>query len=104
MTKTFQIVLSTDGKHAVIVTSEDADGATRALGWAQATYDRLLERYGPAVASRSRRRQPGPDEETPDCAVHQVPMIQQEGRRGAFWSCHRRNADGSWCSYKPGER
>jgi len=28
-------------------------------------------------------------------------MVKQRGKYGTFWSCHERNADGSFCSYKP---
>ena len=41
------------------------------------------------------------EEETPICAVHHVAMVKQRGKYGAFWSCHERNADGSFRSYKP---
>jgi hypothetical protein len=40
-------------------------------------------------------------EEAPICEVHKLPMTLMHGRRGDFWSCHEKNADGSWCSYKP---
>ena len=42
-----------------------------------------------------------PLEPTPICADHVVPMVWQKGRAGYFWSCHKRNPDGSWCTYKP---
>ncbi len=40
----------------------------------------------------------------PTCEVHHVPMVPVEGKRGPFWSCHRRNADGSFCRYRPPKR
>jgi hypothetical protein len=40
-------------------------------------------------------------EPTPVCAVHELPMAWQKGRAGFFWSCHQRNPDGRWCSYRP---
>ena len=42
-----------------------------------------------------------PYQEIPICAMHNVPMVWQKGRKGFFWSCHERNADGSFCSYRP---
>jgi hypothetical protein len=40
--------------------------------------------------------------EAPLCRVHRTPMVWQQGRKGYFWSCHQRMADGqTWCSYKP---
>jgi hypothetical protein len=49
--------------------------------------------------------EPPPDENTPPqptpiCGVHDVPVVWQKGRAGFFWSCHQKNLDGSWCSYK----
>jgi len=41
------------------------------------------------------------EQEPPTCEVHQLPMVRVEGRRGAFWSCHQRMPDGSFCSYRP---
>jgi hypothetical protein len=43
------------------------------------------------------------DAEPPVCAIHMVPMVLMHGRRGDFWSCHEKNSDGSWCTYKPSE-
>lgn len=41
-------------------------------------------------------------ETPPVCDVHKVPMVQVKGKSGSFfWSCHQKNADGTWCSYKP---
>ena len=36
--------------------------------------------------------------------TERVPMVKVNGRRGPFWSCHEKNSDGSWCSYRPKER
>ena len=44
---------------------------------------------------------------TPICGVHNVPMVWKSGvsqktnKPYAFWSCATRNADGSFCTYKP---
>jgi len=45
--------------------------------------------------------EPVSTEEAPICAVHERPMVLQQGKRGPFWSCHERNGDGSFCSYRP---
>jgi hypothetical protein len=37
----------------------------------------------------------------PVCAVHSHTMTWQKGKRGFFWSCHKKMEDGSWCSYRP---
>jgi hypothetical protein len=39
--------------------------------------------------------------DAPVCAVHNTPMVLQPGKRGSFWSCHERTADGGFCSYRP---
>lgn len=101
---TYQVILSADGKHQVSVTTESADEATKALGWAQATFDRLVERYNrPREWSRKDVRSDASGE-PPVCPIHGLPMIRQKGRLGYFWSCHQRNAGGGWCSYKPEDR
>ena len=43
---TYQIILSSDGKHTVIVTADDQATSKTAFGWAKATYARLVEVYG----------------------------------------------------------
>jgi len=39
--------------------------------------------------------------EPPMCRVHDLAMVQVNGKKGEFWSCHQKNSDGSWCSYRP---
>jgi hypothetical protein len=36
----------------------------------------------------------------PICGVHDAPMDWVD-KHGGFWSCHKRNPDGSWCSFRP---
>jgi hypothetical protein len=47
------------------------------------------------------KAQLGVKESIPECAIHHVPMNKREGKHGPFWSCSRKNADGSWCRYRP---
>ncbi len=98
---TYQVILSSDGKHTVIVTADDKETAKTAFGWAKATYDRLVEVYGLKYEQYQKGQNNGNGEDTPVCAVHKVPMAKVNGRHGPFWSCHQKNADGSFCSYKP---
>jgi len=88
--------MSTDGNHKVTVTIEDPGGTDAALAWAKATYAKLIRTNNASTA-------PSPEDvdEPPICAVHQLPMARMNGRLGPFWSCHEKNLDGSWCSYKP---
>ncbi len=66
------------------------------------TVEQVIQR----AASKPESMLPEADPESqplraPVCAVHQLPMTLMHSRRGPFWSCHQRNDDGSWCSYKP---
>ncbi|HZT08412.1 MAG TPA: hypothetical protein VFC51_15405 [Chloroflexota bacterium] len=101
---TYQIILSTDGKHTVIVTGDNQGEMQAANAWAKATYEGIVERYGlkngikplsggQPVSSNT--------EEAPICQVHQVPMVLMNGRKGPFYSCHERMDDGSFCTYRP---
>src|SRR5450830_1846437 len=99
-TTTYQITLSTGGQVAVTVTAEDPAEMKASLAWAELAYKHLLdgqERKGGQVKEDQVQEQL--EEETPICTVHHVPMVKQRGRYGAFWSCHERNSDGSFCSY-----
>ena len=33
----------------------------------------------------------------PRCPKHKVPLAYRRGRRGPFWSCPVKEADGEWC-------
>ena len=109
--------LSVDGKHSVSVQSDDPAAATEGLLWAKKTWGQLLRLPGKPFQSLSEgsveqpdNAPPGdasaqqhepPDAEPPICATHGIPMVRVNGRKGPFWSCHQKNDDGSWCSYKP---
>lgn len=97
---TYQVILSTDGKHTVIVSSDDPVGIKAAGAWAKSAYAELVNRYGPKSAPKQAQPDEDQIEEAPICQVHQVPMIQVNGRKGPFWSCHERVGNG-WCTYRP---
>ena len=93
----YQVNMSTDGVHKVTVTIEDPAGTDAALAWANATYAKLLrdgdsEPTGAAFDTK---------DDAPQCALHHQPMVRMQGKLGEFWSCHQKNADGSWCGYRP---
>lgn len=106
---TFQVTLAIDGAHTVSVSTDDAAEMKAALDWATATYIALVERYGgaaqqstPNVAPADQAGKQEPDAgEPPVCPYHQKPMVLVQGKRSPFWSCHERNADGRFCSYRP---
>lgn len=102
-TSTFQVILSSDGKHTVLATTDHWQDTDDALAWATFTYDRLVKRYGlkHEQYGRTNGNGNGNGESVPMCGVHQVPIVKIDGKHGPFWSCHQRNADGSFCSYKP---
>ena len=93
----YQIEMSTDGVHKVTVTIEDPAGTDAALAWANATYAKLLRNgtLKPPDAPFA------PEDAAPQCAIHHQPMVKVQGKLGEFWSCHQKNADGSWCNYRP---
>lgn len=107
----YRVTLAVDGNHSVSVQSEDPAAVTEGLVWAQDTYKKLakrrIARQVPDHPAAHKRGDPDSyqrlDAETgaPICEVHNTPMVWQQGRKGYFWSCHQRNTDGSWCSYKP---
>ena len=100
---TYQVALASDGKPAVTVTSDDPDAAREAIPWVAQTYATLLK-DAKAIPVPATTRVPQPAAlEPPGCAVHAVPMIRMNGRKGPFWSCHEKLPDGRWCEYKPQE-
>ncbi len=103
---TYQVILSADGKHHVIVTTDNQAETKLAVAWAKATYEQLTGQLTPQ-RSEQHERSTKAEEEAPECAIHQTPMVWvDKGRRGPFWSCRHKNEDGSWCTYtrQPGER
>src|SRR5712691_10892503 len=96
----YQIEMSTDGKHKVVIKIEDPAGTDAALAWARATYAKLL-RDDDLAASQSQAKSTESvidDDDPPMCGVHDVEMILVRGRKGPFWCCHEKNDDGSWCT------
>lgn len=97
---TYQVVLSTDGKHSVIATTDNQADTRLALAWAKATYEQLVNLSG-LKGEQGQGNDEQQDGSVPECAIHHVPMVLVQGKQGPFWSCHKKNQDGSWCSYKP---
>lgn len=91
----YEVTMSADGAHKVTVRIEDPGGTDAALTWARATHSKLMQ---------SEANPPDTGNglgDVPVCAFHRVPMAYMNGRKGPFWSCHEKNLDGSWCSYRP---
>jgi hypothetical protein len=91
------------------VQSDDPAAVTEALLWAKKTWGQLVRLPGKGVPAPTSEG-PGPsnqslrstdDAEPPICAVHHLPMVNVQGKKGAFWSCHQKLPDGSWCAFRP---
>lgn len=110
------VYLSSDGKHTVHLNVATVEESEKLLPDALRLYGLIVEQLGtkPALweaVMNGKQSQNGnghlsagtvpADESAPVCEFHQVPMTWQDSAYGRFWSCHRRNPDGSWCSYRP---
>src|SRR5215213_6835453 len=103
---TYRITLSVDGQHAVSVSGEDPVAVNDGLAWARGMYLKLKERAeinaaAPSTPPTAYHHDLAPAEHVPMCAIHHQPMVQVQGATGAFWSCHQKLEDGSWCPYRP---
>ena len=97
---TYQITLAVDGRHTVTVTTDDAADTKAALTCGRALYEALVKRSGSTVEQDRAEEPTDAASDAPICAVHDVPMVRVQGKRGPFWSCHQRTEDGSFCSYR----
>jgi hypothetical protein len=100
---TYQVILSTDGKHTVIVSTDDVVLSKGAIEWAKATFDQVVKLYGLKCgpSHKNENGEASSEEVVPNCAIHNVPMAKVQGKYGPFWSCHERSDDGSFCNYRP---
>jgi hypothetical protein len=98
---TYEVALSSSGRYSVSVKGEDPKSIEEALGWAKEIQAQLARARQVAEGEKPEAKAQG---EVPTCQVHGVPMVKQNGKFGPFWSCHERNEDGSFCSYKPNDR
>ena len=101
---TYQASLSSDGRPQVSVTSDDPAAARDAIPWLAQTYATLLKDAKAIPAPATTLVKEHSAEEAPICAVHAVPMVRVQGRKGPFWSCHEKLPSGEWCKFKPRER
>ena len=94
-------MLGSGGRPQVSVTSDDPKVAKDAIPWLAETYATLLKdaKAVPTPATTPVQQQAA--EEPPICAVHAVPMVRVQGRKGPFWSCHQKMPNGGWRNFKP---
>ena len=97
---TYEVRLALDGNESVNVRSNDPSDMKVAITWAKATYEALAARYADAPASQDQAQDQLPAE-PPICGVHDIPMVRVEGKNGPFYSCHERDEQGRFCSYRP---
>jgi len=79
---TFTIELRTDGRHVVTISDDDPVRIQEQLAHAKGIFLKLqdlVRQQPPTVA-------PSGDDDPPICAIHQVPMVHMQGRKGPFWS------------------
>jgi hypothetical protein len=98
---TYQVTLSTDGRHSITITSDDEAAAEAAVAWASDLFTHFPKRRTSPSRADELTDEDIDAQTPPICAVHQLPMVRVESRRGAFWSCHQRLPDGSFCAYRP---
>ncbi len=99
---TYEVRLALDGNHSVVVRSADPSQMPVALAWAKATHAALTARSGDA-AVRQDTTEDETQAEPPICGVHDIPMVRVAGKNGPFWSCHERDDQGRFCSYRPAD-
>ena len=97
---TYEVRLALDGNHSVVVRSADPSQMNVAIAWAKATHAALAARYSDTIAEESQTADDGLAE-PPICGVHDIPMVRVAGKNGPFYSCHERDAEGRFCSYRP---
>lgn len=110
------LYLSSDGKHTVHVSADSPEQLSTLAPHAMRLYETVLQSYGtkaemwhevvngktngdkPKTGLQIAAPQTSGQTEAPRCPMHDRPMVYQEGKFGAFWSCHVRKPDGRWCS------
>ena len=109
-----ELFLSSDGKHTVHIAAETPVELAKLAPSARSLYQKVLESYGTKAQMwqevtgakgngevKINQRVDAPKgvigAEPPRCPVHDRPMVQRQGRFGAFWSCPTRQFNGSWC-------
>src|SRR4051794_39976522 len=107
---TYQIVLSTDGTHKLTASTDDPAELKNAMESLKNSYKWMeyfiqqgeLHKIKDVVAAQNAEtaKKQAESGDSPVCAVHKIPMNWID-KNGGFWSCHKKNDDGSWCNYRP---
>ena len=102
----YEVKLSPDGRHSVSVKSDDPLSLKDALPLAKKIQEGLsgeLEKQNELPSTLKQTALPAVETQpqAPLCGIHSTPMTQVQGKHGPFWSCHQKNPDRSWCTYRP---
>jgi hypothetical protein len=105
---TYQIVLSTDGTHKLTASTDDPAELKNAMDSLKNAYKWMeyfiqqgeLHKIKDVVTMQNASEQAASD--APICAIHKIAMKWID-KNGGFWSCHKKNDDGSWCNWRPGK-
>ncbi len=102
----YEVTFTDTNVYSVCVKSDDPLALKDALPLAKKLHAGLSQEPGQQEA-----RTPAPKQsplpsidvqpQAPLCGIHSTAMTQVQGKRGPFWSCHQKNFDGSWCTYRP---
>jgi hypothetical protein len=102
---TFQLSQTADGKPKVLILANDPYAITVELGSIKTppVYSAAQATQAPTIVEPVSLDIQSPTQPTtaPLCGIHHLPMKLMQGKRGAFYSCHEKMLDGSWCNYKP---
>jgi hypothetical protein len=92
-TTTYHVIACIDGRFDVMGDTADPNETVGQV--AERAYNGLPYRVVPAEDPTGL----GGASTPPVCPIHHAPVVWVD-RNGGFWSCHKRNPDGSWCSYR----
>ncbi len=96
----YKVSLSANSSPSVTIETDDPAAIKPALNRAKRVLEYLAGKYHDDAEVDEEVQ----EIEVPLCEVHDLPMVRQQGRYGEFWSCHQRNSDGSFCTFKPSDR
>ena len=105
----YQLSLSADGNHKVSASTDDPAELKSALEHVKNVYGWMDYFIQQGELGKIKQMMPANTDQKsadqgaqPVCAVHHESMKWID-RNGGFWSCHKKNGDGSWCNYRPGK-
>lgn len=102
----------------LVIRCDTAEEAEELLKTALPIYKRFRDAVdkGKAARAKQQQEQSSPPGTAPTCGIHGTIMewrtgtyknttaYHKAGDQYAFWGCSTKNADGSFCKYKPGNR